>query len=318
MKLPWLEPLQADLWQRLQAGRLGHAPMLVGPQGVGKRILADWLLRLLLCSRPEEPGQACGQCEDCLLVEAGSHPDLQIVAPEEDRQSVGVDQVRGLAERLYLTSARGGHRVGYLPWADALNVNAANALLKTLEEPPAGVWLLLVSEHPASLPITIRSRCQEIPVRAPAPELAAQWLGQELPEATANDREAALELCASAPLAARELIVSGELEYGLQMLADLTGSESQMGIVERWSEHAALSWRWLARWMAVHMARSAGTAGWQPTGPGVRDDLPPRQLMQLWELALHGQREVERGVIRQDLLLGRWLLEWGAAQVSGS
>lgn len=311
--LPWLEPKCHALWERIEDRRLGHAPLIHGPRGIGKHVLGEWLARLVLCSQPARGG-ACGACQSCRLFEGGTHPDLFVVEVAEDKRDVGVDQVRGLVERLQLTASLGGNRVGLIPEADAMNRNAANALLKTLEEPPAGAWLILLSEQPARLPATIRSRCQQIPLRAPAPADSEPWLAEACPDADADQREAALELCAGAPLAARDMLGSGGLETGFSMLDDLVESRPHGEVLERWQADPAASWQWLARWMAVVMARTSGAGGWRPAARKLPEGIDRRDLARLWQMALEGHRESERGVVRQDLLLGRWLLEWEASQ----
>lgn len=315
LMLPWLESHCRTLRDRIEGQRLGHAPLIHGPRGIGKRDLGDWLARLLLCSEPGEQG-ACGACQSCRFFEVGTHPDLFIIEVPEDKQGIGVDQVRGLIERLQLTASLGSNRVGMIPQADAMNRNAANALLKTLEEPPPGAWLILLSEQPARLPATIRSRCQQLPLRAPDPEMTEPWLAEACPDAAQADREAALQLSAGAPLAARDMLVSGGLETGLSILDDLVEGRPQGEVLERWQADPAATWQWLARWLAVVTARASGAGGWQPAGKRLPEGVDRRALARLWQMALDGHREAERGVVRQDLLLGRWLLEWEASQTA--
>lgn len=311
--LPWLETTCRQLRERYDGARLGHAPLIHGPRGLGKRQLGEWLARLLLCSQPGEAG-ACGSCQSCRLFDGRTHPDLFEVEIPEDKQGIGVDQVRELIERLQLTASMGSNRVGLLPQAEAMNRNAANALLKTLEEPPPGAWLILLSEQPARLPATIRSRCQQWPIRAPAPEMADRWLAEEIPDAGSQQRRAALELAAGAPLAALDMLENGGLEAGLTLLDDLLGDRPHGEILERWQSDPAASWQWLARWMLLFMAHASGAGGWQPPGRSVPAGLDRGELARLWQMALEGHREAVRGVVRQDLLLGRWLLEWEASQ----
>ncbi|MDZ7789969.1 MAG: DNA polymerase III subunit delta' [Xanthomonadales bacterium] len=311
--LPWLETHCRDLRERIETQRLGHAPLIHGPRGIGKRELGQWLARLLLCGQPRG-GDPCGDCQSCRLFEGGGHPDLFVMEVPEDKQGIGVDQVRDLIERLQLTSVMGAHRVGLVLQADAMNRNAANALLKTLEEPPSGAWLILLSEQPARLPATIRSRCQQWPLRAPDAEVAAAWLADAYPDADAQQREAALQLSAGAPLAALEMLASDDLSAGLAMLDDLIEARPHVEVLERWQADPVASWQWLGRWMNVIMAHASRAGGWQPAGKRLPEALDRRDLARLWQMALDGHREAVRGVVRQDLLLGRWLLEWEASQ----
>ncbi len=312
---PWISPCQAELLQAFADQRLGHAPLVQGPAGVGKRLLAGWLVKRLLCldSDGVEP---CGSCRSCQLIEAGTHPDLFQVGLEEERSQILVDQIRRLAAGLVLTPGVGQYRVGLIDGAELMNQAAANALLKTLEEPSPGVWLVLVSDQPALLPATIRSRCQAVAVRPPAEETARKWLAECCPEASPDDIEAALAFTGGAPLMARDLIVSGELALGEEVLEVLLGQRdadvSVLDTASRWAQAPTMAWRWLAHWTAAMMRAGSGTR--QRAGNlELPTELPPRQLARLWDSALEGCR-LSQGSIRQELLLGRWLLEWRQIQ----
>lgn len=193
---PWQQTAWSALQQRA-ADRLPHALLLSGEAGIGKRLFADAFAAWLLCTVPVN-GQACGRCKSCLLVMAGTHPDLFVVVPEALREDAGaadgegsgkkkkpsaeirVDDVRALIAFVAQTAQFGGRRVVVIDPASAMNTNAANALLKTLEEPGSGVVLLLVCEQPAALPATIRSRCQLLPLPVPAREQAESWLAERI------------------------------------------------------------------------------------------------------------------------------------------
>lgn len=198
--------VQENLWEALRnrAERLPHAVLIQGPEGVGKLALAERLAGRLLCESPTELSDACGRCEGCRWVRAGTHPDLRRLEPdalaenaasaeESERESRGarrakpsieirVDQVRELSDFLYLGSHRGRRRVAIVHPAEAMNVHAANALLKGLEEPPAGAMFLLVSHHPARLLPTIRSRCVVVSVARPEQSAALAWLESITPQ----------------------------------------------------------------------------------------------------------------------------------------
>lgn len=144
--------------------RLGHAYLFVGPAGVGKHTLARELAWALLCETPSKDLAACGRCGGCILVDAGTHPDLILTARPKEKVDLPIDQVRALIEHLALKPARGGRKVAILDDADDLSAEAANAFLKTLEEPPPGSVLILIGgPTPERQFSTILSRCQVVP-----------------------------------------------------------------------------------------------------------------------------------------------------------
>lgn len=237
--LPW----QADQWQRLgaqwRAGRCPHALLLSGQSGLGKRRFAEAFAALSLCEQPRE-GLACGQCRGCRLWQAGSHPDFLRVEPEKPGGPLKVEQVRQLGGFVGRTSGREGARVVWLAPAEAMNVNAANALLKNLEEPAASVIFLLITDSPAGLLPTIRSRCQSIAFPAPTEESALRWLEKGGLDGQAARR--ALALAGGAPLLALELAEPEAREAREQFLADLTalaqGGASAVSLAGRWENPA--------------------------------------------------------------------------------
>ena len=170
------ERAKALLGAGLRAGRFPHALLITGPAGVGKSILAQAVAQALLCSRPDSSGWGCGVCRDCREVEAGTHPDLHCLQVQQG-QRIGVDQLRDwVREVAALRPAQAGYGVGVLAPADMLTDAGQNMLLKSLEEPPAQVKWLLVTESPAGLLPTVRSRCQQVTLAALPVELVEAWL----------------------------------------------------------------------------------------------------------------------------------------------
>jgi len=172
--LPWLAPQRALLRAAHAAGRLAHALLIHEARGAGGDALALWTAQLVLCS--DVKSAPCGLCLACRRAHSAQHPDLAMLEPIEDSKQIRIEQVRELIGELALTSHQGGYKVAIASPADALNRNAANALLKTLEEPTPRTLLILVTTQPARLPATILSRCQRIPIRAPARSEAVAWL----------------------------------------------------------------------------------------------------------------------------------------------
>jgi DNA polymerase-3 subunit delta' len=220
---PWNQPLLESLLQR--ASRLPHAVLLHGPRGVGKLALAERIGQGLLCEHKDPAKRPCDKCDACRWFAAGNHPDFRRLEPEALRKpsenpedeapakktrpstEIKIDQVRELAQFLNLRSHRGALRIALVHPAEALNENSQNALLKGLEEPPAGAMFLLVSHAPTRLLPTIRSRCQAVPVPVPERQGALAWLERQ------GAKEAArwLAYAGGAPLRALEYAANGEV-----------------------------------------------------------------------------------------------------------
>jgi DNA polymerase-3 subunit delta' len=180
--LPW----QTTAAREALAGRARwpHALLVTGRRGIGKRSLALNFAQALLCEDVRPDGAACGRCAGCGYVAAGAHPDLRLIEPiERDEEgnvkpveSILVDRIRELTEFAQLTTHRQRAKVAVIAPAEAMNTAAANALLKTLEEPPAATYLLLVSDQWGRLPATIVSRCRVLPAPEPDAANATAWL----------------------------------------------------------------------------------------------------------------------------------------------
>lgn len=200
--LQWHQPAWRWFDNATSAGRLPQAMLLTGGRGLGKRLFARQLVKLLLV---DADNVAEEQRKNRLKqLEAGSHADFRQLNPAEGKQIISVDQIRELTTKAMLTSRYGGARVILIEPAEAMNTAAANALLKCLEEPPAGTVFILVSDQPARLPITIRSRCQVVNFQAPAASVAMDWLAEQ----GVNEANAAiaLTLAGNGPLRAMQLI----------------------------------------------------------------------------------------------------------------
>lgn len=178
-----------DLRQALAGGRFPHALFFVGPDGVGKRTFALRLAQALLCDRvPETALDPCGVCPGCLQVLAGTHPDVLQVARPDEKHELPIRVIRQLCLDLGLKPMRGARRVAIVDDADDLNDEAANAFLKTLEEPPAGSTLILIGTSAETQLDTILSRCRVVRFNpVPERELAAVLLEQKV---TADPDEA--------------------------------------------------------------------------------------------------------------------------------
>lgn len=251
MELDWLEQF-VDSWQdRISHGRVPHAVLLAGPVGVGKRAAARWIAATSL-----------GRKASRLPVypqDAVEHADLRWIAPLEDKESIGIEQIRELVHAMALTSYEGGGKVAVIEPANAMTVNAANSLLKTLEEPPGDALLILVADRVGKLPATIFSRCQRIDLAAPAEGVALAWLDRIQPGAPWSE---ALRVAGGGPLAA--LGVLEDLETSASMARDLNALGKGMGsaveVAARWTKIGpGFVLNWLAQ--QVKLVVIAGSAG---------------------------------------------------------
>jgi DNA polymerase III subunit delta' len=250
-RLPWHEPLWRQIQQRHAARRLPHALLLAGPAGLGKWMFARRLAQALLCETPEGEGDACGHCRSCRLFQAGSHPDYRVEQPAEEGKAIRIDPIRELCAFLGFTAQYGGYKIALLEPADRLNLNAANSLLKTLEEPPGDCLLLLVTARPARLPATVRSRCQKVSFVPPPASAARAWLAARV--AGGPDPQVLLDIAGGAPLAA--LAYADEerwrrrrnlVEHYEQVL---TGRADPVRAAESWTQgDLAENLRWLIGW----------------------------------------------------------------------
>ncbi len=174
-------PWQLAAWRRLRERqrqqRLMQALLITGQPGVGKYAFARELARSGLCEDSSE--NSCGRCPNCQQFDAGAHPDFVEVAPLEGKRDILIDQIREFCRQIQLTPSQRAGRYAIIRGADRLNIAAANALLKSLEEPPSRVILLLTADQLVRIPPTIRSRCTRIPIPMPKPSQAGAWLKEQ-------------------------------------------------------------------------------------------------------------------------------------------
>lgn len=251
--------------------RLGHALLIHAAAGLGGELLGAWLARLVLCDVNES--RPCGRCPSCQLFEAGTHPDFARVGRLEDALQIKIEQIRELAEKLALKSYRGGYKVAVVTDADSMNVNAANALLKTLEEPSAATLLVLCSVRPSQLPATIVSRCHRLEVALPKRSEALEWLQQH----KALDRwPELLAHAGGAPLRALELEAGGFLELDRDMSTVVErlggGTLDVPGTAERWAKKdLELRLAWLDTWITERVHDAFAPPADLPSRGGIRN-----------------------------------------------
>lgn len=204
--LPWHTEQWQALMARLHINTLPHALLLTGLRGLGKNRFADALTQALLCGQPRVDGQACKACRSCLLYQAGTHPDYLQVRPSEEGKAIVVDQIRAMNTHLSLKSQYAGHKLVIISPAEQMNIAAANSLLKTLEEPAAHSLLILITNQPALLLATVRSRCQQLKFAPPSEQIAVNWLNTHLDDQ--QNPVHLLALAGGAPLTALTMAAS--------------------------------------------------------------------------------------------------------------
>ncbi len=258
--LPWHRAHWAMLESALARNQLHHALLVHGLRGLGKQMFVQRLVAVALCEATGPVSQRpCGECRGCGLLAAGSHPDALFLAPEEGKTRISIDQVRALISESFLTSHYNGYRMMVLTPAHSLSINAANALLKTLEEPPDRHIFVLVTDHPTRLPVTLRSRCLSLLFSSPGTEEAKAWLAGESPGET--NWGFLLDWTGGAPLAALSAASQGDfsnIEKRMKSIADLLhGRVEPVTVAGQWhktglSENLIWQLRLLAHLMRHH------------------------------------------------------------------
>ena len=306
---PWLSGHWSFFMQRLNSDKLAHALLIEGPAGIGKTVLARAMVARLLC-REDQP-RACGDCRSCKLLAGLAHPDYFDLQPEEDSKVIKVDQVRALIGKLDLTTSISERKVAYIHPAESMNASAANALLKSLEEPAGNTVLILVSDNPGRLPVTIRSRCQAISINQPDTRLVLEWLEKS----TGKDQEQvryALQAAGGSPLRAEQYLETdgpdayAQVRAGLASLLDRPGSVSRL-CAELNDMNPVDLWRWisLCTGEVIKSIMTGQPLNWLPANRNLRD----KALLELQRQA-DINRQLAVTQVRGDLLLQVWLIRW--------
>jgi len=255
--------------------RVGHAYLFTGPRQVGKATLARTFAMALNCEAETLAERPCGRCRPCMLIGDSRHPDVRLLLPEvsgRGKMTLKIDQIRGLQQELSLTPTEARYKVAILKQFDAANPNAANAFLKTLEEPPSHVILLLTASEADSLLPTITSRCRTIALRPLPTATIEQVLGvnyQTKPEQAHLLSHLANGRLGWAIQATQEPAVLEERVAQLDMLKDVL-AETRVGrfqIAEKLARQPEslpeMLQSWLGWWrdLAILTWRSAGGNG---------------------------------------------------------
>ncbi|WP_392562863.1 DNA polymerase III subunit delta' [Orbus sturtevantii] len=219
---PWLMKAYQNLTLPLINGHAHHALLIKYIAGCGEEKVVTKLAMRLLCSTPQK-NEPCGQCHHCQLFLANNNPDYYIIKPEKNKLSIGIDQIRGIATKIYERSQQGGNKVVWLQTASLMTEAAANALLKTLEEPPENTYFLLSDIDNGKLLPTIRSRCQFYFLPVPELDASISWLKSQSLTNQYNENQlaTALLLNNNAPLAALKLLETEQWQQREQFTSKL-------------------------------------------------------------------------------------------------
>ncbi|MFT5501632.1 MAG: DNA polymerase-3 subunit delta' [Woeseiaceae bacterium] len=240
MKLSWHKNLESSWLRSVDQGRAPHAVLLLGVAGSGKRCAAAWLARTHL-------GLAGAEAGVQYPLQAVEHADMRWISPVEDKHTIGIEQIRELVSALALTSYEGRGKVAVIDPAHAMTANAANSLLKTLEEPPGNALLILVADRVGRLPATIFSRCQRLSIALPSEEDGMRWLEQMRP---GEQWGGLLREAGNAPLAA--VVAAGQRQDTEILSRDFAALASKKGapleVAARWSKYEPeFVLKWLSR-----------------------------------------------------------------------
>jgi DNA polymerase-3 subunit delta' len=269
--LPWHAAAREQLATAVRNDRMPHGLIVRGPEGVGKERFAGTLAAATCCASPAAGLLPCGQCPECLLTRAGTHPDVHWLRPLEGKKSISIDAVRDACERLAMTSLRGGRRVLVASPAGAMTHAAQNAMLKTLEEPMPRTLLVLVTSRPSRLLPTLRSRCQSVELARPTGQATTAWLEAKLDGPVPAGL---VDLAGGAPFRALELAPHYEpleaqmcavLEHVLSGDVDVTRPAADMQ-----GEGLPVRLDWLEAWIGGVVRRQVVPDATRLTFPGAR------------------------------------------------
>lgn len=236
---PWLSKTYQNLLPRIKEARLHHALLFMADKGIGEFMLIDIVAKALLC----EHKNACTKCKSCLLIAAGSHPDLLNIV--SDKPSIGVDAIRSVSEFVMTTSQLLGNKVVVIEGIEKMTTAASNALLKTLEEPNNNTYLILSTQQSDKLLATIKSRCEKIKLNLPKAAESIDWLQSQTDKKVDEDELRAYSYSAIDYLAALEGEQDSPYKHFKQDLLSLVQKHlSCVELADKWQKQASevLAW----------------------------------------------------------------------------
>ena len=299
---PWHQKNWDTIERAWRVGRLPHALLLEGPRGLGKSHFALRVAAMVLGRERLDPERG------------KSHPDLNLLSVREDKKQIVVEQVRDLCAELAMTSYASGYKVAIIDPAERMNINAANSLLKTLEEPTDNTLLMLVRARLDTLPVTVASRCQRLRFAVPPEEQALEWLqGQD----AGRDWRPLLSMVAGAPLAAVRAAEEGMDRLDLRFRDDLSaiaaGRLDPVKAAAEWSKvDPAITLAWLNGFVVSLIRRHAR---WQQNGDDSLQNpskvLPLGQLFVYLDEVQASTRRLD-GALNLQMMLENLLIPWAS------
>jgi len=319
--LPWLEGHIQHLKHYIHQGRIPQALLLTGHKGFGKQYLAEHFAKSLLCFNRQADSGYCGQCQSCILFDAKTHPDYIFRAPEEAGKVIGVDVIRQLTAKLALKPQFDSHRVVVINPADSLNKASANAFLKYLEEPTERTSLILITDKPAKLLATIKSRCQKLFIDAADKAIVKTWLQQQ---GISENADLLLNLAQGSPLLAKEFFDSGLLDQRFEFfnhwLKVAKLDETPVEVAEKWHKLDKTIINLLLFWLISWVTDMIKLNYQQPVNKIINQDftadlqelakrLDLKQLYKYYDLLLLNQKRFDTQLNKQ-LMFEEILIQW--------
>ena len=322
MKYAWQSKQWQQLWQARLSQRLPHALLLSGIEGIGKSDFALHLAQALLCSNAGNEGEPCCECHACRLVMTDAHPNIKWLLPEKPGQAIKVDQVREINEFVQQSSFQGEFRFALVYPAHRMNMNAANALLKTLEEPADGAVIILITDRCGHMPATIRSRCHKISFPKPDHEQALAWLSQHKLSADIS-LEQRLRLFHGAPLLAVKAQDSDIISLRSELYQSLAGLATKkstlLKLSAKWQKVDLHMWMDLFyNWISDLLKLQLGVGGEFILNQDFSSELaatarlaPLQNNLRITSLLIKLRRQLNQGInFNKQLLIESMLIHW--------
>lgn len=257
--IPWHEKIWENFSNARIQNHLPHALLITGAKGTGKELFSDRVVKSLLCTQLIN-SEACNQCTSCKTYNSNANPDYLEVSLLEGKQQITVDQIRQLSQFLNFTRSFEGYRVVLIRSIEKMNRNAANSLLKSLEEPTGNTIIILISDNISSVLPTIKSRCQKLFLPQPSREIALSWLQEANKNNKKTDLKELLELSNGSPIGALDIPENMLLEkkdFSDDIFSVLNGKKSIIEIAKKWEKYdldTLLNWQISWASMAIKKA----------------------------------------------------------------